>query len=536
VLASACSSAGVRADGGKITSHSADISLFVTAELKGTLEPCGCTSNPLGDIARTAEVIAEARKERPTALLDGGSTLYTEIPVPAAKRAQEELKADLIARLLPTLGLAAAGLGPNDLPAPRFPRQAANVSAGAPTEPPRVVDVGGARVGVFGVVDPDAVPGVTAGDPAPAAQKAVAQLRAKGAQVVVGLAAMGRPAAKRLARAAPGIDLLVVGHDVPEPPAPAPETVGATTLVAPANRGQVLTRIDLHVDAAGGPLTDAVGPERAAAEGRILDERIARLAADVAKWEQDPGAEQAFVEKNRAELARMRRERQALADQPLRAPAQGSWFVIRAVPIARRMACDPAVVAEKQALDRAVGAANLAAAKDEKPAAPAAGQPGYSGIEECGSCHEKQVAFWRTTRHAHAWATLEEIGKPLDRDCIGCHLTGWQAPGGATLAVNQNLRDVQCEACHGPSSLHVDSDGGKRKTIARQPAADLCASRCHTPEHSDTFQLEAYLRDVTGAGHGEKLRAKLGDGPTGHALRGAALEAAGRDVGAHCPR
>src|SRR5262249_13159399 len=204
------------------------------------------------------------------ALLDGGSTLYTEVPIPAANKAQEELKADLIAKLLPTLGLAGAGLGPNDMPNPRFPRQAANVTGGAPVGPPRSVEVGGAPLGGFGVVAPD-LQGVTAGEPAPAAQEAVARLRAQGAQVVVGLAAMGRPAARQLARAVPGIDLLVVGRDVPEPPAPAPDTVGTTTLIAPANRGQVLLRIDLHLDAAGGPLVDAIGPDRAAAEGKTLD-------------------------------------------------------------------------------------------------------------------------------------------------------------------------------------------------------------------------------------------------------------------------
>src|SRR5262249_20129312 len=134
----ACSSAGVRADGGKIANHPADIAPLITAELKGTLEPCGCNSNPLGDIARAAELVAAVRKERPVALLDGGSTLYSEVPVPPAKRGQEELRANLLAKLLPELGLAGAGLGPFDLPGPRFARQAANVTAGAPVAPPRI--------------------------------------------------------------------------------------------------------------------------------------------------------------------------------------------------------------------------------------------------------------------------------------------------------------------------------------------------------------------------------------------------------------
>ena len=62
--------------------------------------------------------------------------------------------------------------------------------------------------------------------------------------------------------------------------------------------------------------------------------------------------------------------------------------------------------------------------------------------------------------------------------------------------------------------------------VALAPPKDFCATQCHTHEHSDTFAYEAYLRDIVGKGHGEELRKKLGDGPTGHALRTAALDKA----------
>src|SRR5262249_7366320 len=91
----ACSAAAPSRDAGK----TGEITLFFTTELRGTLEPCGCNSDPLGDIARTAAVIEKARKERPTLLLDGGSTLYLDAPVPPANKPQAELTADLIAKL-----------------------------------------------------------------------------------------------------------------------------------------------------------------------------------------------------------------------------------------------------------------------------------------------------------------------------------------------------------------------------------------------------------------------------------------------------
>ena len=34
--------------------------------------------------------------------------------------------------------------------------------------------------------------------------------------------------------------------------------------------------------------------------------------------------------------------------------------------------------------------------------APPAGTPGYAGIDECETCHEEAVAYWRTTVHAGA--------------------------------------------------------------------------------------------------------------------------------------
>ena len=165
------------------------------------------------------------------------------------------------------------------------------------------------------------------------------------------------------------------------------------------------------------------------------------------------------------------------------------------------------------------------------------GAPTYVGMDKCEDCHDDAVKFWKKTVHAQAWQTLVDRGQQFDYECIGCHVTGFDKPGGTNLAHNEGLRDVQCEVCHGPASIHV-AKGGEEKPLAvrRNPPQDYCASQCHTHEHSDTFQYEAYLRDIVGPGHGEDLRKKLGDGPTGHELRKAALDKAGRTLGAGCTR
>lgn len=528
------------------------LTIFVTTEIKGQIEPCGCTSDPMGDLARTAALIAQTRAGGHVLYVDGGSLLYTELPMRDARRTQEELKAELLVGALGSpLEAAAVGLGPYDLAAGpgkvRPARQAANLAAGAgvPIEAPKVVTVGGVKVGVFGVVAPELVApfGLKADDPRAAAKQAIAALRGDGARVIVGLAHMTRMDARTLAREVPGIDFLVIGRDAPEPDevAPGPDRVGDTWLVQPANRGQVITRLDVTVRGEGA-FTDAIGEDRAAAEIEVLDERIARLERDVAQWEKDPSAEAAFVASQRAELDRLKAERAALANGALRVPATGSWFVMRQVGIRKKLPCDEALVAKKIGYDEAVGRANLEAAKGQAPPAPAEGAAGYAGLEECGYCHEEAVEFWNQTRHAGAWETLVKGGKQLNLECVYCHVTGFDEPGGVGLAAlvaedaEVKLHDVQCEVCHGPSSLHVDADGKEKPSSLVLSTPESRCITCHNELHSDTFQYEAYLRDVTGPGHGEKLHAKLGDGPTGRELRGAALDKAGAAIGRGCPK
>jgi hypothetical protein len=355
---------------------------------------------------------------------------------------------------------------------------------------------------------------------------------------------MTRKDARDLARKTTGIDLVVVGQNAPTDPrkvVDAPEAVGGAWLIQPADRGQIVSRIDVAIRPGGGAegprLADAVGEIRAEVAVVALEKQAADLRAELAAWKKDASADRAFVAEKEKELAALDAERSQLGTSPLRIPERGSWFTLGQVRIRKRLACDTAVVAAKTELDRVTGQANVDAVKQAgPPPAPAAGKARYVGIEECESCHQAAVDFWRKTRHAQAWETLTEVGKDRSFDCVGCHVTGWEEPGGSNLAFNEPLRDVQCEVCHGPASLHVDANGKEKvRSLVRKTPEDRCKT-CHSEDHSDTFQYEAYLRDVTGPGHGEKLRAQLGDGETGHQLRSAALARAGKELGAGCQK
>ncbi len=530
------------------------LTVFALAELRGQIEPCGCTTNPLGDLARTAKIIADARAVGPVLVVDAGSTLYSKDPVPPVLATQEDLKADLIAKAYGpgALDVAALGLGPKDLAAGlgkvRMARQVANLGTPAPAgleiAPPRVIDLGGTKVGVFGVTAPDAVTGVPLTDPVAAGKVAVTQLRADGAALVVALVtARNKRDAVQIARDIGGIDLSVLGTGAtaPEPSevSDEPTPVGDGWALVPGNRGQVLSQAQVTLRPGGVALVDAVGPAAAQVRTVANAERLAKLDADLAAFAKDPTADASFVAQTKRDRDALATERDALLRSPWRIPATGSYVAFAQVRIDKGLGCDPTLLAAKDEFARVSGAANVAAAKVAPPPPPLPkGTATYVGVEECASCHVTETESWRKTRHAQGWQTLVDVSKQFDFDCISCHVTGWEKPGGASMARTEDLRDVQCETCHGPGSLHVAADGeeGLPKTVQLAPPADLCASQCHTREHSDTFQLEAYLRDIVGKGHGETRRAALGDGPTGHDLRAAGLAKATKTLGPGCSK
>lgn len=507
-----------------------ELVLLATAELRGTPEPCGCQSDPLGDVARVAGLLRQAQAQTAghggALLLDAGGLRYDAEPIRPERAPQAELKAEFLEHTWQSLGVV-VGLGDEDFARGRehvpATRLCANVS-GPPLVAQTVRDVGGVRVGLFGVMGADLLDaarqqalGVTVSDPIEAARQAAPRLRAEGAEVVVALAHLSLPEARRLARAVPGIDVVVAGAGVDAGSEPQQVERGdgepGAVLLQPAEQGQKVARLALHLQ--GGVLSTRLlpGPEARKREAASVARRIEAVEAQLVKLVADTAADPSFVSTKRAEAERLRVQRAQL-DGPAPLPS-GSYALGELVPIRRKLARDPALADAMKALDARIGEANRAAA-EHIPVPPAPpGTAHYVGIEECELCHAKAVKQWKGTVHARAWDELRAVDKQWSYDCISCHVTGYGRPGGSAMAHVDGLQDVQCEVCHGPASKHADAP---RKFKLTMPDEGTCKG-CHTPEHSDTFQLQAYLRDVLGPGHGERARARLGDGPTGHELR-----------------
>lgn len=113
----------------------------------------------------------------------------------------------------------------------------------------------------------------------------------------------------------------------------------------------------------------------------------------------------------------------------------------------------------------------------------AADEPGYRGFRVCAKCHEDQGGSWRTTAHAKAFDSLKPNMKSAaktkarldpakdytqDKDCLGCHTTGFGEPGGYRAGADpdemKTLVGVTCEACHGAGGRYrqLHGDAGDR--------------------------------------------------------------------------
>jgi hypothetical protein len=239
----------------------------------------------------------------------------------------------------------------------------------------------------------------------------------------------------------------------------------------------------------------------------------------LAKFRADPEADPSFVARLEEEEKRLQQEIGQVAGP--RAPVTA---LFEQVKITCRGARDADATAQLAEYDRWVADQNRKRFAGVRPNKPKRGAAAYVGLQKCEMCHEEAVQSWQATVHANAYETLEKMNKQFDLSCVGCHVTGYRKPGGSEVVENEGLRDVQCEVCHGPGSIHAKK--GSKDSIKRDVAAEVCLE-CHTPEHSDTFDFEPYLRDVVGRGHGQDFREKLGDGPTGAKLREAKIKKAG---------
>lgn len=480
------------------------LQLLATADVGSDTDVCGCKNKKLGGLARRAGVIADlqGRFDGPTLIVDAGDLFFRRWSVPPRYEAQARRTAQLHADALAEWGVPAVAVGERDLAfgvaTLRSLGQRAKVDllsanlAYAATQAPvfvpfSLVEVDGFKVGLVG-----ASPVLTADDPAhqvyqqagltalpvgPAVATAAQAARSAGAEFVIGLLHIGQDEALRVLEALPTdtVDLAVVGHG---------RVVGGLRLVADGHRGYVqggergkwVVAVEATiVDPAIGLVDDG----RSEAQQQILkeiDEALART--------QDPG--------KKARLTRRRaRLRVDQNDGPLR-PAHR--VKARLVEVPESAPQDPAMAGLYRDYQSELGALADIDVEDADIA--------YVGHEACASCHRPAYRHWLTTGHAQAWRTMVRTRQTTNLDCIGCHVTGFERAGGPRrLADLRPFRNVGCESCHGPGSVHAQ-DPTAPMDYGRSVPERVCAE-CHRAQADQKpFDYADRLKAVVGPGHG----------------------------------
>lgn len=119
---------------------------------------------------------------------------------------------------------------------------------------------------------------------------------------------------------------------------------------------------------------------------------------------------------------------------------------------------------------------------------------GYSGNEVCSVCHTEQAATWQFTNHAAAFNTLIPLGSDQDPECVGCHVVGFEKPGGYEIASPKgHLENVGCENCHGAGGGHLPASSNLPMPSDYRSAC----LECHNPKHSVGFDFASFLTKVS---------------------------------------
>ena len=479
--------------------------LLIISDLIGYIEPCGCTIDlKLGGIARAVHLINELRAQGPTALLVVGSHLFEYPTVEPHQVAQEETKAQLIRGILSMLKVDAFVPGPNDLARggefyrtlselSPLPDVTINHTDGAS----KVITLGELKIGIFGVIDPQSTLSMRSAQPALAigdtAQLTAKDLRARGAHVVIGMASIDRAQLRKLAQKTEGVDLWILGRHPQEETALSPVEGRSSFIVEAGDRGRNLGSIQLIDAQREGALKDPYGDRtRKETELRLKIKMKERLGG--VRF----GGGTPFGGSNG--LQALKDQLRALSLTPPKSD-QGKQLRYTLIPIKEDLPRDQNIKNAVQDFQASLKELNLSVAGQVKPLPD--GANGYAGNKECKQCHVAAQNFWETTKHAKAWETLVKADKTFDVECVGCHVTGWQKPGGSALGHTEGLQDVQCEACHGPSSRHAEVGGGEAWTKRVVPISTC--EKCHNKHHSPKFDNEAYRKSIIGPGHGLPL-------------------------------
>ncbi len=105
--------------------------------------------------------------------------------------------------------------------------------------------------------------------------------------------------------------------------------------------------------------------------------------------------------------------------------------------------------------------------------------PYYVGMSQCKECHPEYVKTHSAWKYSRNFRILEMRHKEHDPQCLPCHTTGYGLPGGfVSIEETPHMKNIQCEACHGPASLHVKAPTVEEHQRTLSIPKNVC-TKCH---------------------------------------------------------
>ena len=500
--------------------------LYFTSGLSGYTEPCGCTADVLlGGIDRiTAFMLDVAGLHDEMTLIDAGDWIFEFDEVSEYLQPQEKAKAGVLADAHRRMGTQMSVPGSKDLAMgvefyeemmerANMEAVAVNVElAGQALQGVKTMEFADQRWALVGATDPNSmdrdIDGVAISDPAPAVQEALEGVEA---DAVVLVYQGDATAAEAMVNEVEGIDFVIVGHNPRR--SNAPRTVGASHLLEAYDQGRYVGRLKLY---GGQQRTESFVDARAGAQEQrqVLENEKERVRADLRRLDLRTGGQETdLTQRLRERLEDLEERRARLMRENLEFPEGRRSFIYDLIPMEPGLRLDEEI--QNRRIEFNMSLAELNAQIERDPLPVEEGEAFFVGQDQCATCHGAAHDFWKETSHASAVETLEVRHKQYDQNCIGCHVDGWEQPGGSVLgnikyeselrgeSFMKDLHEVGCESCHGAGSNHLLEpldEVGEPQHINRHPTEENCVT-CHVPDHSPTFDFEIYVQEITGEGH-----------------------------------
>jgi hypothetical protein len=231
------------------------VALVISGDTAGWITPCGCTSNQSGGLLRRGTYLSSLRSSSDVIYVDAGGAAGGTSDYHRAKF-ESILAGEMLMKIAAhNVGKSEALLGADYLrqaakqsSVPFISANARDRSGTALFEASRIVEAGGKRVAIVGVLDPSyTTDDITIDDPRRAIATALASISGKYDSLIV-LAYMPEQKLDELAANLPEADAVIGG---PTGQAVPPRRVGPTLLASATNKGKFLIELKHASDWSG---------------------------------------------------------------------------------------------------------------------------------------------------------------------------------------------------------------------------------------------------------------------------------------------